>query len=125
MIVEIIFSDYYRTFLLCILSMRVTFFIRKFSVKEGVLALVMYEFIMLIPFVWILIVSVVFTEFNFQQIIEIVQWELKWIIYFTTCTVLQFIMYYLFWKRNVIYKIGTLLFCVTVVVVPLYVINFN
>jgi hypothetical protein len=34
-------------------------------------------------------------------------------------------MYYLFWKRNVIYKIGTLLFCVTVVVVPLYVINFN
>ena len=114
MIVEIIFSDYYRTFLLCILSMGVTFFIRKFSVKEGVLALV-----------WILIVSVVFTEFNFQQIIEIVQWELKWIIYFTTCTVLQFIMYYLFWKRNVIYKIGTLLFCVTVVVVPLYVINFN
>jgi len=105
--------------------MGVTFFIRKFSVKEGVLALVMYEFIMLIPFVWILIVSVVFTEFNFQQIIEIVQWELKWIIYFTTCTVLQFIMYYLFWKRNVIYKIGTLLFCVTVVVVPLYVINFN
>lgn len=104
--------------------MGVTFFIRKFSVKEGVLALVMYEFIMLIPFVWILIVSVVFTEFNFQQIIEIVQWELKWIIYFTTCTVLQFIMYYLFWKRNVIYKIGTLLFCVTVVVVPLYVINF-
>lgn len=71
MIVEIIFSDYYRTFLLCILSMGVTFFIRKFSVKEGVLALVMYEFIMLIPFVWILIVSVVFTEFNFQQIIEI------------------------------------------------------
>lgn len=125
MIVEIIFSDYYRTFLLCILSMGVAFFIRKFSVKEGVLALVMYEFIMLIPFVWILIVSVVFTEFNFQQIIEIVQWELKWIIYFTTCTVLQFIMYYLFWKRNVIYKIGTLLFCVTVVVVPLYVINFN
>ena len=125
MIVEIIFSDYYRTFLLCILSMGVTFFIRKFSVKEGVLALVMYEFIMLIPFVWILIVSVVFTEFNFQQIIEIVQWELKWIIYFTTCTVLQFIMYYLFWKRNVIYKIGTLPFCVTVVVVPLYVINFN
>ncbi len=125
MIVEIIFSDNYRTFLLCILSMGVTFFIRKFSVKEGVLALVMYEFIMLIPFVWILIVSVVFTEFNFQQIIEIVQWELKWIIYFTTCTVLQFIMYYLFWKRNVIYKIGTLLFCVTVVVVPLYVINFN
>lgn len=58
MIVEIIFSDYYRTFLLCILSMGVTFFIRKFSVKEGVLALVMYEFIMLIPFVWILIVSV-------------------------------------------------------------------
>lgn len=108
MIVEIIFSDYYRTFLLCILSMGVTFFIRKFSVKEGVLALVMYEFIMLIPFVWILIVSVVFTEFNFQQIIEIVQWELKWIIYFTTCMVLQFIMYYLFWKRNVIYKIGTL-----------------
>ena len=43
MIVEIIFSDYYRTFLLCILSMGVTFFIRKFSVKEGVLALVMYE----------------------------------------------------------------------------------
>ena len=125
MIVEIIFSDYYRTFLLCIRSMGVTVFIRKFSVKEGVLALVMYEFIMLIPFVWILIVSVVFTEFNFQQIIEIVQWELKWIIYFTTCTVLQFIMYYLFWKRNVIYKIGTLLFCVTVVVVPLYVINFN
>lgn len=67
MIVEIIFSDYYRTFLLCILSMGVTFFIRKFSVKEGVLALVMYEFIMLIPFVWILIVSVVFTEFTFSK----------------------------------------------------------
>ena len=60
----------------------------------------MYEFIMLIPFVWILIVSVVFTEFNFQQIIEIVQWELKWIIYFTTCTVLQFIMYYLFLEKK-------------------------
>ena len=125
MIVEIIFSDYYRTFLLCILSIGVVFFMRNASIRKKVLALAGYEFIMLIPFVWILIVSVVFTEFNFQQIIEIVQWELKWIIYFTTCTVLQFIMYYLFWKRNVIYKIGTLLFCVTVVVVPLYVINFN
>ena len=43
-ITEIIFSDYYRTFLLCILSIGVVFFMRNASIRKKVLALAGYEF---------------------------------------------------------------------------------
>ena len=33
-------------------------------------------------FLWIFIVCIIFTEFDYESIIAIVQWELKWILYF-------------------------------------------
>ena len=50
MITEIIFSDYYRTFLLCILSIGVVFFMRNASIRKKVLALAGYEFICIFTF---------------------------------------------------------------------------
>lgn len=82
-ITEIIFSDYYRTFLLCILSIGVVFFMRNASIRKKVLALAGYEFIVFILFLWIFIVCIIFTEFDHESIIAILQWELKWILYFT------------------------------------------
>ena len=109
MITEIIFSDYYRTFLLCILSIGVVFFMRNASIRKKVLALAGYEF----------------TEFDYESIIAIVQWELKWILYFTISIILQFAMYYFFWKKSKILKIVTLLFSLIIVIVPLHVFDFT
>ena len=115
MITEIIFSDYYRTFLLCILSIGVVFFMRNASIRKKVLALAGYEFI----------VCIIFTEFDYESIIAIVQWELKWILYFTISIILQFAMYYFFWKKSKILKIVTLLFSLIIVIVPLHVFDFT
>ncbi len=98
-ITEIIFSDYYRTFLLCILSIGVVFFMRNASIRKKVLALAGYEFIVFLLFLWIFIVCIIFTEFDYESIIAIVQWELKWILYFTISIILQFAMYYFSGKK--------------------------
>ncbi|MFQ9465052.1 MAG: hypothetical protein ACLR09_09175 [Gallintestinimicrobium sp.] len=98
MITEIIFSDYYRTFLLCILSIGVVFY-AKCKYKKKVLALAGYEFIVFLLFLWIFIVCIIFTEFDYESIIAIVQWELKWILYFTISIILQFAMYYFSGKK--------------------------
>ena len=125
MITEIIFSDYYRTFLLCILSIGVVFFMRNASIRKKVLALAEYEFIVFLLFLWIFIVCIIFTEFDYESIIAIVQWELKWILYFTISIILQFAMYYFFWKKSKILKIVTLLFSLIIVIVPLHVFDFT
>ena len=52
-ITEIIFSDYYRTFLLCILSIGVVFFMRNASIRKKVLALAGYEFIVFLLFLFL------------------------------------------------------------------------
>ena len=124
-ITEIIFSDYYRTFLLCILSIGVVFFMRNASIRKKVLALAGYEFIVFLLFLWIFIVCIIFTEFDYESIIAIVQWELKWILYFTISIILQFAMYYFFWKKSKILKIVTLLFSLIIVIVPLHVFDFT
>ena len=125
MITEIIFSDYYRTFLLCILSIGVAFFMRNAKARKKVLALVGYEFIVFILFLWIFIVCIIFTEFCYESIIAIVQWGLKWILYFTISTISQFAMYHFFWKKSKILKVMTLLFDIIIVVFPLCIFNFN
>ena len=124
-ITEIIFSDYYRTFLLCILSIGVVFFMRNASIRKKVLALAGYEFIVFLLFLWIFIVCIIFTEFDYESIIAIVQWELKWILYFTISIILQLAMYYFFWKKSKILKIVTLLFSLIIVIVPLHVFDFT
>ena len=87
---EIIFSDFYRTILLCILSVCIAFLTRNATKGKRVLALLGYEAIMLMPFLWILVVGMVFTDFNDKSMIDIVLWELKWILYFTLITIFQF-----------------------------------
>lgn len=125
MITEIIFSDYYRTFLLCILSMVFAFSMRNASIRKKVFAFAGYEFTMCIPFFWILIVCTIVTDFYYESIIAIVKWGLMWIFYFTISTILLFVMYSILWKKNNILKIATLLFSIIIVIVPLYVININ
>ncbi len=55
-------------------------------------------------FLWIFIVCIIFTEFDHESIIAILQWELNWILYFTISMILQFAMYYFFWKKSKILK---------------------
>ena len=88
---EIIFSDFYRTILLCILSVCIAFLTRNATKGKRVLALLGYEAIMLMPFLWILVVGMVFTDFNDKSMIDIVLWELKWILYFSLITIFQYI----------------------------------
>lgn len=125
LIAEIIFSDYYRTFFLCMLSIGVSFFMRNASTRKKALLLVVYEFIMAMPFFWIIIVGIIFTEFCYESIVNIVQWSLRWMLYFTLSTILQFVIYHFLWKKNRILKIVTLLFSIFIVIVPLYVFNFK
>lgn len=72
---------------------------RNASIRKKVLALAGYEFIVFLLFLWIFIVCIIFTEFDYESIIAIVQWELKWILYFTISIILQFAMYYFSGKK--------------------------
>ena len=122
---EIIFSDFYRTILLCILSFCIAFLTRNANKRKRVLALVGYEAIMLMLFLWILVVGMVFTDFNDKSIIDIILWELKWILYFTLITTLQFIAYRLLWKSSIVYKVLTMLVSIIIVVALLYIFGLQ
>ena len=122
---EIIFSDFYRTILLCILSVCIAFLTRNATKRKRVLALLGYEAIMLMPFLWILVVGMVFTDFNDKSMIDIVLWELKWILYFTLITIFQFLAYWLLWKKSKVYKVLTLLVSVIIVVALLYIFGLQ
>jgi len=124
-ITEIIFSDCYRTFLLCTFSIVLAFAMRNASTKKRIFAIVGYEFIMLIPFFWIFFVCVIFTEFYYESIIAIAKWGIKWILYFTISTILQFVMYSILWGENRRLKIVTLLLNILIITVPLCVFNFG
>ena len=89
MITEIIFSDYYRTFLLCILSIGVVFFMRNASIRKKVLALAGYEFIVFLLFLWIFIVCIIFTEFEYNFYSTLIVFYNKYNI--AVCNVLFFL----------------------------------
>ena len=101
------------------------FFYAKCKYKKKSTCIAGYEFIVFLLFLWIFIVCIIFTEFDYESIIAIVQWELKWILYFTISIILQFAMYYFFWKKSKILKIVTLLFSLIIVIVPLHVFDFT
>lgn len=77
MIAEIIFSDYYRTFVLCVLAIGVVFSIQNASNRKKVLVLAGYELIVILTFFWIFILCAVFTEFYYKSMIAIAKWGLK------------------------------------------------
>lgn len=80
---------------------------------------------MLMPFLWILVVGMVFTDFNDKSMKDVVLWELKWILYFTLITVFQFLAYWLLWKKSKVYKVLTLLVSVIIVVALLYILGLQ
>ena len=125
MIVEVIFSDFYRTILLCILSVCIAFMLRNATKRKRVLAFFGYETVMLMPFIWILILSIVFTYYGDGSWMSIVSRELKWILYFTAITILQFLTYQLLWKKSKALKALTLLISIIIVVVPLFIFDFQ
>lgn len=79
---------------------------------------------MLMPFIWILVLSIVFTYYGDGSWMSLVPWELKWILYFTAITVLQFLSYQLLWKKSKALKALALLISIIIVVAPLYLIDF-
>lgn len=99
MIAEIIFSDYYRTFVLCVLSIGLAFSIRNASNRKKALALAGYELIVILIFFWIL--------------------------YFTINMILQFMVYHYLWKGNKVLKAVTLLVSIAIAGIPLYLCNFE
>ena len=125
MIVEVIFSDFYRTFLLCILSVCIAFMARNATKRKRVLAFLGYEAVMLMPFIWILVLSIVFTYYGDGSWMSLVPWELKWILYFTAITILQFLAYQLLWKKSKALKALALLISIIIVVAPLYILDFQ
>ena len=80
---------------------------------------------MLMPFIWILVLSIVFTYYGDGSWMSIVSWELKWILYFTAITILQFLTYQLLWKKSKALKALTLLISIIIVVVPLFIFDFQ
>ncbi len=80
---------------------------------------------MLMPFIWIMVLSIVFTYYGDGSWMSLVPWELKWILYFTVITVLQFAAYRLLWKKNKTHKTLALALCVIIVVAPLLCIDFS
>ncbi len=122
---EIIFSDFYRTILLCILSVCIAFLTRNATKRKKVLALLGYEAIMLMPFLWILVLNIVFTYYGDGSWMSLVPWGLKWILYFTTITILQFLAYQLLWKKSKAYKALTLLISIIIVVALLYIFGLQ
>ncbi len=124
-VVEIIFSDFYRTLLLCVISVCVAFGARNFTKRKKVLALLGYETVMLMPFLWILVAGVVLTDYNDVSLRPLIFWELKWILYFTAITILQFLVYQLLWKNSKVLKILALLISAIIVIGPLCIINFQ
>ena len=122
---EIIFSDFYRTVLLSVLSACIAFVARNVDKRKRILALLGYEAIMLMPFLWIFIVAIAFTYSGDGSLIDIVLWELQWILYFTVITVLQFAAYQLLWKHSKAHKALALLLCIIIVAGSLFILIFN
>lgn len=122
---EIIFSDIYRTFLLCFLSACIAFGARNATKRKRVLAFLGYEAIMLMPFLWIFVVAIAFTYSGEGSLIDIVLWELQWILYFTVITILQFATYHLLWKNNKVFKALALLLCIIIVAGSLSILIYN
>ncbi len=122
---EIIFSEYSRTFLLCTLSVAFAFFMRNRAVSQKVFLFVCYEFIVCFPFLWILILCVVMTEFNHESFISIAKWGGQWIFYFTIIEILQLGIYSALWKKNKPFKIIALFLCIIIVIAPLTMFDFR
>ena len=101
------------------------FFYAKCKYKKKSTCISRIRIYCILLFLWIFIVCIIFTEFDYESIIAIVQWELKWILYFTISIILKFAMYYFFWKKSKILKIVTLLFSLIIVIVPLHVFDFT
>ena len=121
---EIIFSDFYRTVLLSVLSACIAFVARNVDKRKRILALLGYEAIMLMPFLWIFVVAIAFTYSGDGSLIDIVLWELQWILYFTLITVLQFVAYQLLWKHSKAHKALALLLCIIIVAGSLFVLIY-
>lgn len=125
LMVEIVFSDLYRTILLCILSVCIAFGVRNSAKKKKVFALLGYETVMLMPFIYIFVLGIVLSDSNVETQRALSILETKWVLYFTVITILQFLAYQILWKNNKIFKTLALLVSVIIVVGPLCVIDFQ
>ncbi len=126
---EIIFSDAYRTFILCALSMGIAFLVRNESNKKKLIAFAGYEFIVFLFFSWIFIGTTafaeVFSELDYEFIIFLITWGGKWILYFTISMLLQLMVYHLLWKKNTALKAVSLALNAIIIITPLYIFNFE
>lgn len=114
---EIIFSDFYRTFLLCALSIIIAFCARNASVKEKIIAFAGYEFFVFFVFSWIFVVGIAFLESFYEALVFIIQLSGKWILYFTISMLLQLMIYHLLWRKNAALKTVALLSNIITIVI--------
>ena len=114
---EIIFSDFYRTFLLCALSIVIAFGARNASIKEKIIAFAGYEFFVFFVCSWIFVVGIVFLESFYEALIFIIQLSGKWILYFTISMLLQLMIYHLLWKKNTALKTAALLSNIVIIAI--------
>ena len=123
--VEIIFSDLYRTILLCILSVCIAFRVRNSAKRKKALALLGYVTIMLMPFLYIFVLGMVISDFNVETQRSLVIWESRWILYFTVIMILQLLVYQLLWKNTKALKMLAVFINVIIVVGPLCIVDFQ
>lgn len=83
------------------------------------------EAVMLMPFLWILVIGLVFTYDSDGSMMSIILWELKWILYFTDITIFQFFIYQMLWKNSKALKGLALLMNAIIVAVPLCIFDFQ
>ena len=79
MITEIIFRIIIEHFIVYIIYWGCFYAKCKYKRKKST-CIGRYEFIVFLLFLWIFIVCIIFTEFDYESI-TVVQWELKWILY--------------------------------------------
>ncbi len=122
---DFIFSDFYRTVVLSALSALIAFCARNVDKRKRILALAGYVVIMFMPFIWIFIICMIFANFDSESIKAIVPLEIKWILYFTAITVLQFATYRLLWESRKTYKVLALFLCAVIVILPFFTLLFK
>lgn len=123
--VEIIFSDLYRTILLCVLYVCIAFGVRNSAKRKKALAFLGYETVMLMPFLYIYVLGMVISDFNVETQRSLVIWESRWILYFTVITISQLLVYQLLWKNSKALKMLAVFISAIIVAGPLCIIDFQ
>lgn len=89
---EAIFDDTYRTVALNIISILLIYFGLSYPKERYYILYLAFSFFAILPFFWIMLVGIGFTNFDAQIIKDLLIWSFRWIAYFIIMFILQHII---------------------------------